>query len=1047
MKGDSNFRFAKKLNYCRTKFIEMKKAQLLFATLILLGSTFLSAQTITVSGKVTSSEETEGVIGATILLKSDQSIGTTTEMDGTYSITVPDAASSVLVFSYTGFKTVEIPVDARTNIDVVMETGLFLDEVVVVGYGTQKKKVVTGSIAKVDAAELENMGVVRLEGALQGRTSGVRVTSDSGQPGAGATVRIRGTNTPGNSEPLYVVDGVPIGGGIDYLAQNDIESIEVLKDASAGIYGARSASGVILVTTKKGKAGTMSVNYNSYYGVQNPWRKLRVLNATEYATLLNEASAADGGNILFDDPESLGEGTDWQDEIFNKNAPIQSHEISLSAGNDKSTYFASISYFDQSGIVSEEDSRYKRYTLRLNSTHKVGSRFTLGNTLAYTNVESNGVSTNSEFGSPLSRAINIDPITPVYETDEDVLNSSVFTNFPVVSDENGVFAISELVTSEILNPLAALEVQQGVGHSDKLVGNIYGELEILDGLKFRTSVGADLAFWGGEGFSPVFYLNAANRNEVNSYNRSKNQGLKWIVENTLTYQKNIGDHDISLLLGASGEKNSGNGISATIQDIPATSIEDASFAYFNEIELQRAGGFEYNGTFASYFGRAIYNYKQKYLFQFVMRADGSSNFGSNNKFGYFPSVSAGWIVTDEDFLANNDNLNFLKIRASWGQNGNDRIGQFRYISTIGEGRTYTFGSGDNLVNGVSPNGISNPDLKWESTAQTNIGFDAILLKDISLTLDIYKKKTTGILAIDPVPLFVGNSPPTANIGDVENKGIDIELGWKKSKNDWDVEVFGNVTYNDNKVVFLGSEADFIPGSRVGPQGLEVTRTSVGESFNYIFGYQTDGLFQNQSDINDYVNEQGLPLQAEAKPGDIKFVDFNNDGVIDENDRTKIGDAIPDLTYGLTISARYKNFDFTVFAQGVSGNEVYNATRRFDLNKSNFNANALERWTGEGTSNSFPRMTLLDENRNFSRSSDFFVQNGSFFRIKTLQFGYNLPASMLDKVGIKKVRVYISGNNVLTFTKYEGFDSEITSGVDRGIYPQARSYMVGVNVGF
>ena len=389
----------------------------------------------------------------------------------------------------------------------------------------------------------------------------------------------------------------------------------------------------------------------------------------------------------------------------------------------------------------------------------------------------------------------------------------------------------------------------------------------------------------------------------------------------------------------------------------------------------------------------------------------------------------------------------MKIRASWGQNGNDRIGQFRYISTIGEGRTYTFGSGDNLVNGVSPNGISNPDLKWESTAQTNIGFDAILLKDISLTLDIYKKKTTGILAIDPVPLFVGNSPPTANIGDVENKGIDIELGWKKSKNDWDVEVFGNVTYNDNKVVFLGSEADFIPGSRVGPQGLEVTRTSVGESFNYIFGYQTDGLFQNQSDIKDYVNEQGLPLQAEAKPGDIKFVDFNNDGVIDENDRTKIGDAIPDLTYGLTISARYKNFDFTVFAQGVSGNEVYNATRRFDLNKSNFNANALERWTGEGTSNSFPRMTLLDENRNFSRSSDFFVQNGSFFRIKTLQFGYNLPASMLDKVGIKKVRVYISGNNVLTFTKYEGFDSEITSGVDRGIYPQARSYMVGVNVGF
>lgn len=1028
-------------------FIEMKKTQLLSIFLFLLGSTFLSAQSITVTGKVTSGDEPEGVIGATIILKSDQSIGTTTEFDGTYSIEVPDAANSVLIFSYTGFKTVEIPVDARSTIDVVLESGLFLDEVVVVGYGTQKKKVVTGSIAKVNAEELESMAVTRLENSLQGRTSGVRVTSDSGQPGAGAVVRIRGTNTPGNSEPLYVVDGVPIGGGIDYLSQNDIESIEVLKDASAGIYGARSASGVILVTTKKGKAGKMNVNYNAYYGVQNPWRKLRVLNATEYATLLNEASVADGGEVLFEDPASLGEGTDWQDAVFNKNAPIQNHEISLSAGNDKSTYFASISYFDQSGIVSEEDSRYTRYTLRLNSTHKVSDRLTIGNTLAYSNVESVGVSTNSEFGSPLSRAINLDPITPIYETDEDVLNSSVFTNFPVVSDENGVFGISELVTSEILNPLAALEVQQGVGHSDKLVGNIYGEVKLLDGLKFRSSFGADLAFWGGKGFNPVFYLNAANRNEINSFNRSKNQGLKWIIENTLSYQKLIGDHDISFLLGASGERNFGNGISATIQDIPATSLEDASFFFFNEPDLQRAGGFEYDGTFASYFGRAIYNYKQKYLLQFVMRADGSSNFGDNNKFGYFPSVSAGWIATDEEFLSNNPYLNFLKLRASWGQNGNDRIGQFRYISTIGEGRTYTFGSGDNLVNGVSPNGISNPDLRWESTAQTNIGFDAVLFKDVSMTVDFYNKKTTGILAIDPVPLFVGNAAPTANIGDVENRGVDIELGWKKIKKDWEIEIFGNVTYNQNEVIFLGTESDFIPGQRVGPQGLEVTRTSVGESFNYIFGLKTDGLFQNQAEINNYVNEQGLPLQPEAQPGDIKFVDFNNDGVIDEDDRTKIGDAIPDWTYGITLSGKYKNFDLTVFAQGVTGNDVFNATRRFDLNKSNFTAAALERWTGEGTSNSFPRMTLLDPNRNFSQSSDFFVQDGSFFRIKTFQIGYNVPAEWLEKVRMKKVRLYVSGNNILTFTKYGGFDSEITSGVDRGIYPQARSYMFGLNVGF
>jgi len=522
-------------------------------------------------------------------------------------------------------------------------------------------------------------------------------------------------------------------------------------------------------------------------------------------------------------------------------------------------------------------------------------------------------------------------------------------------------------------------------------------------------------------------LNAANRNEVNSYNRGKNQGLKWIIENTLTYQKVIGDHDMSFLLGASGERNSGNGISATIRDIPVNSLEDASFAFFNEIETQRGGGFEYDGTFASYFGRVIYNFRQKYLFQFVMRRDGSSNFGSNNKFGYFPSASAGWVMSDEEFLSNSSAINFLKLRASWGLNGNDRIGQFRYISTIGEGRTYTFGTGDNLANGVSPNGISNPDLKWESTAQTNFGFDAILFKDVSLTVDLYNKKTSGLLAIDPVPLFVGNGAPTANIGDVVNRGVDIEFGWSKKKKDWDFEVFGNVTYNENEVIFLGTESDFIPGSRVGPQGLEVTRTSVGESFNYLFGLQTDGLFQNQAEINSYANEQGILIQPEAQPGDIKFVDLNGDG---------------------TIAGEFHiDFDFIVFAQGVTGNEIYNATRRFDLNKSNFTAEALGRWTGEGTSNSFPRMTLLDANRNYSRSSDFFVQDGSFFRIKNLQFGYNIPSSLLEKVGMKKVRIYVAGKNILTFTKYGGFDSEITSGVDRGIYPQARTYMVGVNVGF
>lgn len=1026
----------------------MKRTQHLIIFFIILSSLGLTAQSITVTGKVTSPDDPDGVIGAYVLIKGDEGQGTTTDFDGNYSIEVPNE-ETVLVFSYTGMSAKEITVGSQRAIDVVLDPGLLLDEVVVVGYGTQKKKVVTGAISKVKADALENMPVTRIEGSLQGRTSGVRVTSDSGQPGAGAVVRVRGVTTTGaGNNPLYVVDGVPVTGGIDYLAQGDIESIEVLKDASAGIYGARSASGVILITTKKGKAGQMRVNYNAYYGVQNPWKKLRVLDATEYATLLNEASVADGGDVLFDDPKSLGTGTDWQEAVFNDNAPIQNHELSISTGSDKSTYFVSFSYFDQDGIVSEEDSNFKRYTIRLNSEHKVNKRLKFGNTLAYTRIKATGISVNSEFGSPLSRAINLDPITPIYETDPEVLNSNVFTNFPVVSDENGVFGISELVTSEILNPLAALEVQQGFGHSDKVVGNIYAELELAKGLKFRTSFGADLAFWGGAGFTPVFYLNAANRVDVNSYSRSKNQGLRWIIENTISYNKTIDEHELGVVLGTSAEKNSGEGINGVIQDIPVDRLEDASFFYFNEPDLQRFGGFEYESRIASYFGRVNYNFRQKYLLSLVMRADGSTRFGDNNKFGYFPSVSAGWIISDEDFLSNNSLINFLKFRASWGINGNNAIGDFGFISTIGEGRTYTFGSNDNLTNGVSPNALANQDLRWEETEQVNFGFDAVLLKGLSLNLDIYKKTTTGILARVFLPTFVGNEGGIGNVGSLENKGIEIELGYNRSFGDFNFDLIGNVSYTKNEVTFINSEADFIVGQRFGPQGLEITRTSVGESWNYIYGYQTDGLFQTQEEINGYVNADGLPYQGEARPGDIKFIDYNGDGTIDDEDRTKIGDPIPAWTYGFNFSASWKNLDLIFFGQGVAGNDIYNATRRFDLSRSNYQADALGRWTGSGTSNSFPRMTFEDPNRNFSRSSDLFVQSGAFFRIKTLQLGYTFPKAIIEKAGLTKLRFYVSGNNLLTFTKYKGFDPEIGAGegVDRGIYPQARFYLFGINVG-
>ncbi len=1017
--------------------------------LCLFGSLSLSAQ-ISIRGTVAEEEGTP-LIGVTILEKGT-SLGTITDFDGTYELTL-DNEDAVLVFSYTGFSTVERAIGNLSVIDVTLETDVAnLDEVIVVGYGTQKKKVVTAAITKVSAEDLEDMPNLRIEQSLQGRTSGVRVTSDSGQPGEGSTVRIRGTTTIGNSNPLYVVDGVVVGGGIDYLNQSDIESIEVLKDAaSAGIYGARAANGVILVTTKSGSAGSMSVNYSGYYGTQAPWKQLSFLNAEEYATLMNESSVASGGAILFDDPASLGEGTDWQSALFSTSAPIQNHELSISAGGERSKYYVSFGYFDQSGIIAEENSQYERFTARFNSTHQVTDNITFGNNVAYSRIKNQGVSTNSEFGSPLSRVLNIDPLTPILETDPEVLNSNVFTNFPVVRNEEGIpYGISDLVTSEVVNPIAALSILQGHGWSDKIVGNFYGEVELIEGLKFRSSIGTDLAFWGGEGFTPVFYLNATNRIDINSYNRSQNRGIYWIWENTLAYEKRFGDHKLNVVVGTVGERNSGQGIGGTIQDIPVDNIEDASLAFPTPAETQSFYGFEYLSTTASYLGRLNYNFKERYLLSAVFRRDGSSRFGDNYKFGNFPSVSVGWVATDEAFLARNPVVNFLKFRASWGVNGNDRIGDFLYASTVGGGRNYTFGLNDDLVNGVSPNALSNPDLRWEETTQINFGFDAKIFRRVSVTFDVYEKKTDDMLLGIAVPGYVGNGGPTGNIASLENRGVELELGYTGRVRGINFDVSGNVSYTENEITSLGADKEFLPGQTFSPQALEITRITLGQPIGHFYGYQTNGIFQTNEEAAAYTNADGEPIQPDAQAGDFRFVDFNGNGVIDPDDRTVIGDPTPTWTYGVNFSVDWKGFDLVMFGQGVAGNDVFKATRRFDLQMANMTADALDRWTGAGTSNTYPRLVMNDPNKNFSRSSDFYIESGAFFRIKTLQLGYTLPLSVNEMIGFQKVRFYVSGNNLLTLTEYSGFDPEIgggSFGVDRGNYPQPRFFLFGINATF
>lgn len=993
--------------------------------------------------------------GATIKIKGS-SKGTVTDANGNFSLTGVTKGETLQV-TFLGYETAEIVLsdEKRLTIKLVPQAGILAD-VVAIGYGTQKKSVNTGAISQVKASDLTDMPVTRIEQSLQGRVSGVTITTSSGQPGDGATLRIRGTTSINNSDPLYVVDGVQIGGGIDYLNQADIESIEVLKDAaSAAIYGARAANGVIIVTTKKGKRNSkMQVNYNMYVGTQAPDRKLDLLNATQYATLYNEAEYAKTPNLTtprFANPAQYGVGTDWQSAVFNNSAKVQNYELSLSGGSELSNYYGSFGYFDQDGIVATNNSKYKRFTARFNSEHQLAKAIKFGQTIGYTRTNSVGVGTNTEYGSPLNRAINIDPLTPIIETDPEKYGAAPYIGNPVVRDADGFpYGISQYAQSEILNPMAALQVAQGDGWSDKLVGNAFVEAEIIKGLKVRSQGGVDLAFWGDQGFTPIFYLNSINQTTITSYKRNSNRGLFYSLENTISYNKQIKEHDFTALVGYSFQKNKGETQGGAKDGIPVNNISDASLQFpVSRINDAFYGG-EYLNTLNSAFARAIYSYDDKYLFTGIIRRDGSSRFGPNNKYGYFPSASVGWVATRENFFPKNDYVNFLKFRGSYGVTGNDNIGDFRYLATVSGGRNYTLGTSAGLINGVSPNALSNPDLKWEETSSTDIGLDATLFRNFSLTADWYNKKTKGMLLQIAVPGYVGNQGPIGNIADLTNSGFELELGYNRTFGNLAMKVSANGAFVKNRIDYLGNDKEYLGGQTVTPQALEVTRTKIGYAIGSFYGFRSDGLFQNQAQVNDYKSSNNVAIQPNAKPGDIKFIDLNGDGVINNDDREIIGDPTPNFTYGITFNLAYKNFDMVVLGQGVTGNQIFNALRRFDLPTSNYTTAILNRWTGEGTSNTIPRLTLDDTNQNYSRVSSLFLESGAYFRVKVLQIGYTMPINLVRKIGLDRVRFYVMANNLFTLTKYNGYDPEIgggSYGVDRGFYPQARTFYAGINVGF
>ncbi len=988
--------------------------------------------------------------GVTVKVKGTQN-GTQTDVNGHYSINA--AGDATLIFSFIGYVTQEVPVSGRTSLNVVItDASTGLNEVVVIGYGTQKKATVTGAISSVSADDLKDQQVTRLDDALEGRAAGVLVTQSSGAPGAGPSIVIRGYNSFSNTSPLFVVDGqVWDDGGYDALNPNDIESLQVLKDASAAIYGSRAANGVILITTKKGKIGTPKLTYNFYYGTQHVAKKLDMANATQYATLRDEAVTNDGGTAPFANPSQYGVGTNWQDEIFG-NAPIMDQNLSLSGGTETSNYFTSLAYLDQKGIVSPDQSDYKRMNFRVNTSFQPKKYIKFGENFNYTYTRSTTFfNTNSVFGGPLSDAINLDPLTPTVVSDiNSQPNAAIYNNEAAYLVRNSAglpYGISNYVSQEIVNPLAQVQLQNGnYNWSHNLFGDAYFEIDPIKGLSIKTEIAAKQAFYGTESFTPLYYLNSSTSNLAqNNQGRSMNQNLEWNWDNTASYTRSIGKHDFNVVVGTTAERESGNSVGDTNYGEPITSYQQASF----DFSLPQAQRFGYGGdnepvTHASLFGRVTYDYDQKYLIQASIRRDGSSKFGTDNVYGTFPAVSAGWVATKEDWFPKNTFIDYLKVRASYASLGNElALGTFQYTPIVSGIGSYAFGpaGGQSLVTGYGPQTLANPNLKWEQDKSTDIAIDATLFHDLTVTFDWYQKKSDGLLMQVPLPAYAGvNSPPFSNAGGITNKGIELQLGYNHKFGDFGVNLNGNISHNKNVVTSLNVLPFLNAGTWQGGNPSQIQRVSVGQPIYYFYGYKTEGIFQNATDAAKQVVNGN-----KAKAGDLIYQDLNGDGQITASDRQNLGSPIPDWSYGYNFAVNYKNFDFSVFGQGVWGNKIFQEYRRLDVNTANYSAAAVNAWTPSNTNTNYPRLTDNDPNGNFHMPNSFDLQSGAYMRIKTMQLGYTLPKFIVSKWDVSRVHIYVSGDNLFTITKYNGYDPEISGGIDQGVYPTAKTLRVGLDV--
>ena len=1048
-------KFSQSRMLCKVALVAFMLA---FQAMLGIGAGVLNAQTV--KGTVISGTDNEPLIGASVMVQGTKD-GTVTDLDGNFTIAAKNGQT--LEVSYLGFITQKVKVTGSVINVTLNEDKQSLDEVVVVGYGVQKKKLVTGATVQLKGDDIAKLNTTNPLSAMQGQTPGVNIVSTSGQPGAAMSVTIRGLGTVGNSQPLYLIDGV--GGDITTLNPADIESIDVLKDAaSAAIYGAQAANGVVLVTTKSGKEGSSKITYDGYVGWQTLGRKFEMLNANQYMQIMDEAllnsymSPIDWTSLsAIRDANGNVYNTDWIDQAVDNGALTTSHSLAFTGGSKTSTYSISGGYTGQDGLIGGSDvSYYKRYNFRANSEHKMWNGLvTIGEHVGFVYKDSRGMGTGNIYNNNLRSAFSTSPLVPVYDA-----NGNYYST--VDSDWN----------KNDGNPYGTMMMNRfNQSKNTSVDANVYVQIEPIKNLKFKTVFGLNYGGSNYRSFTPIYKFTPQSGNGITKVNQGNGNGTSLVWTNTLTYDFNIKEHHISALLGSETAKYDGESTGSYGVNLTA-GFDDWEHAYVENTEKghadRKVSGGPYDATRGqSFFARLGWSWKDRYMVNATMRADGSSKFAKGHRWGYFPSVSAGWTLTEEDFMKSAASwLDFLKLRLSWGQVGNANINCYQYLAPVTTSKTnYNFGATggtDAWVMGAYTERLANEKVKWETSEQYNVGLDARFLRQrLSLTLDGYIKNTKDWLVQAPILATAGTGGPVINGGDVKNKGIEVGLSWNDNiGRDFTYSVGANFAYNHNEVGNIPTLDGIIHGkdNQIYSNAEEFYRAENGHAIGYFWGYKTAGLFQNQKEINDWIAAGNGIYQAAVKPGDVKYVDVNHDGVINASDKVDLGNGLPKYTFGFNFNLAWKGFDLSANFTGAAGFQIAQSYRNPDSSQANYSRRILKRWTGEGTSNEIPRVTYGDVGNWLF--SDLYLQDGDYIRLQNLTMGYDFK-KLISWKGLSKMRLYFQVQNLFTLTKYDGMDPEIgsfngtdgnssdawVSGVDMGYYPHPRTFIVGLNLAF